>query len=157
MLPSLPAALKPWLKDSASFMERARAHSLDPQIQVLRQSWGYPSEDERQYLQLPLRQYVFSREVLIHHQTLPLLYAKALIPRTTLKGQGRQLQFLGNQALGSFLFAQPDLERSSFEFKDYSLPDYSPTPCWGRQSAFYFQNKQLLLTEVFLPGLLDHL
>lgn len=152
---SLPPALQPWISDSGSFMQRARRFCLNPEIKVLRQEWRYPDENERTLLQLKPRRYVFSREVLIHHHNLALLFAQTVISAEMLSGAERQLRYLGTKALGTILFAYPDLQRSAFEVSSYQLPEYSLQPLWGRRSIFYFREKQLLLSEVFLPGLVD--
>lgn len=136
-------------------MQRARDYHLQPEIKVLSQDWQYPQEEERGLLKMAARRYVFSREVVISHQHLALMYARAVMPATMLTGSERQLRYLGGRALGSLLFTYPDMQRSVFEFKTYHLAEYSADPLWGRCSIFYFQEKALLLSEVFLPGLIE--
>jgi chorismate--pyruvate lyase len=152
---TIPPVLLPWLQDRGSFMKRVRRHHLKPEIHVLQEKWQLPLEDEATVLAIAPRRYVFSREVVIHQQDRTLLFARAVIPAFTLTGPERQLMHLGKRALGSLLFAYPDIKRSAFEMKTYQLSHYSSEALWGRRSIFYYQGKLLLLSEVFLPGLIN--
>lgn len=148
-------SLQAWLHDEGSFMERLRQYQFCPQVLVLKQEWQYPQIDEQEYLQIQGRRYIFSREVEIRDQNEPLLFARTTIPRATLTGSERCLAYLGTRSLGSVLFSYPQLERSRFEIKRGQFLRYSKTPLWLRRSIFYFRGKSLLLTEVFLPRLIN--
>lgn len=136
-------------------MKRLRQHQLQPQVVVLSQDWCYPRESERACLGVPRHRYVFVREVEIRSNNEPLLYARTTIPASTLTGPERRLAHLGVNSLGSVLFSYPGLERSPFEIKPCQLLQYSSSVLWERRSLFYLKGKPLLLTEVFLPRLIQ--
>ena len=149
------AALQSWLSDAGSFMKRLREHQLPSQVVVLKQSWSYPQAAERAILGVRPQRYVFIREVEIQAKQEPLLFARVAIPASTLTGPERRLAQLGSSSLGSVLFSYPGLERSPFEIKPCQLLQYSSSLLWERQSLFHLRGKPLLLTEVFLPRLVQ--
>jgi len=148
-------SLQSWLHDSGSLIKRLRQYQLQPQIKVLRQGWYYPQSAEQICLGLKSRRYLFVREVEILHQDHLLLFARTAIPALTLKGREKMLMRLGKRSLGSILFSCPQWERSAFEFKLEHYPQYAAQKLWERQSLFYWKEKSILLTEVFLPFLVD--
>jgi chorismate--pyruvate lyase len=76
------------------------------------------------------------------------------------------LNKLGNKPLGAALFADPQVKRSPLQFKKLSrrhelyrracriLPE-PPAHLWARRSVFTLQRQPILVTEVFLPGILE--
>ena len=125
-----------------------------------------PSADEAKRLKLKSRRYALVREVFLFCGVLPLVYARTVIPLKTLTGRQKQLAYLGDKPLGAFLFSQSCLERDVmelavltqghqiFESASQALSD-TPEKIWGRRSVFRLKNKPLLVTEVFLPALLE--
>jgi chorismate--pyruvate lyase len=78
--------------------------------------------------------------------------ARTVIPHSTLTGAERQLLALNNKPLGEFLFSHKNMSRNSIQIKrgrvDQNL-------IWGRRSIFKLNNKPLLVSEYFLPSLLE--
>lgn len=164
-----------WLLDSASLTLRIKHHCQANNlgqfsVRLLRQGMGIPSNDEVQRLKLKSRQYALIREVLLYCGNTPVIFARTVIPITTLTGPQRQLSHLGNQPLGEFLFAQPDLQRDAMEIAVLkhghqlfdnainSVSDQSlnlPEKIWARRSIFRLRYKPLLVAEVFLPDILS--
>ena len=164
---SIPERLQDWLGEEGSFMQRVRNKGVLPQIQVLNQCWGFPTLDEREQLNILTRSYALFREVLIGSENKNWMFARTVIPRETLTGKLKQLAHLRKRSLGSLLFNDPTLLRSEFEVtclvpntnEHEALTTYikipSDEPIWARRSLFYVQNKTLLLTEYFLPDILN--
>lgn len=161
---NIPAELFDWLSDSGSFMLRLKRHGIEnAQIRIKKEGWCFPEQAERVALNLPLRTYVWGREVEIYSENTIWMFARTVIPQQTLTGNERQLQHLKTRSLGSVLFKYPDLIRSEFDFfciesnsawhkkitKDLSM---KINELWARSSLFTVSDKSLLLTEVFFPG-----
>lgn len=168
---NLPDGKLEWLLDNSSLTQRIKnfcCHSGtgDFSVRVLSQGKTMPSADEAKRLKLKSRRYALVREVLLFCGRLPLVYARTVIPLKTLTGRQKQLAYLGDKPLGAFLFAQSCLQRDVmelavltqghqiFESASRALP-YPPQQIWGRRSVFRLKNKPLLVTEVFLPTLLN--
>lgn len=161
------AALRAWLLDPASLTQRVReACSGTFSVRVERQGWGRPRLDEYRALRLRLGRRALIREVQLLCDGRPWIFARTIIPVTTLSGRQRHLANLGDRPLGAVLFADPHMTRGPVEVTSVrpGHPLYSaaveglrrrPGVIWGRRSVFRVDTKPLLVSEFFLPGLGD--
>ncbi len=159
-LRQLPAPVRPWLLDSSSLTARLiEASNGQFRVKVLRQSWRLPSLNEAQALGIKPRQHALVREVLLMCNGVPWVYARSVIPASSLTGRLRFLRRLQDSALGALLFKAPNLRRSRF---DIAVIRESAQPralravtggdtVYGRRSLFELYGKQLLVAEIFLP------
>ena len=162
----VPVSLLDWLLDTDSLTRRIRQKCQGCfQVRVLDQGWGYPRLDERLALHIPARQRVLIRQVQLLCNETPWVFARTVIPVSTLHGPQRRLASLGNRPLGAYLFADPSMRRGEVEIACITrrhamyLPATSgiktkPSEIWGRRSVFRVGGKPLLVCEVFLPDLL---
>jgi len=144
-----------WLLDTGSLTQQIIQfcchNNSQFSVQVLKQGAALPSVDEAIKLKMKTRQWAYIREVLLLCGETPVVYAKTIIPMSTLTGKQRQLAFLGNRPLGAYLFAQPKLHRDPIEISQVL---HQQQRLWARRSAFYLEEKPLLVYEVFLPAIL---
>ena len=150
-----------WLLDKGSLTKRLIAAS-DGQltVQVLSQGIEIPRPSEMLALSLPPRQRALIREVLLLGNEQPWVYARSVIPLTTLTGRLRSLRHLDSRPLGALLFNDPSMTRQPIEVAAISpgtlwLPDVlnlSEVTLWGRRSVFCLDQKPLLVAEIFLPA-----
>lgn len=122
---------------------------------------GLPRLDESLALHLRDRNQALVRQVLLYCNEVPWVYARTVIPLTSLRGPLRGLTRLGNKPLGAVLFANRTMRRSAIEVTRL-MPQH---PChaavqhagkeiiWGRRSVFHLHNRPLLVSEFFLPGI----
>lgn len=161
----LPRQWRPWLLDDSSLtakLQRRCGGRL--RVQVLTQYRGQPRLSEARALRLARHQHCFIREVLLKGPgDTPWVFARSIFPLTSLTGRLRHLTRLANRPLGAYLFSHPQLERSPIEVAALSPEECSLPPdwqqqriLWGRRSIFYLYNKPLLVSEIFLPTLLEH-
>ena len=154
-----PQALKPWLLDAGSLTAKLIALSKGAfQVRILRQHYARASLSESQALGIAPRSLCLIREVLLMGDGQPWVFARSLLPLSSLTGRLRRLRKQGTQPLGSFLFSQAHLERSPIALSLINRHHgYLPTELigdrsvWGRRSIFYIDAKPLLVSEVFLP------
>jgi len=85
-----------------------------------------------------------------------------VIPFSTLKGKRRIYANLGARPLGAMLFADRTMARDEVmvtSLSERELPDALNVPSestvWGRRSIFNVGGKPLLVSEYFLPALLE--
>jgi chorismate--pyruvate lyase len=157
--------LHSWLDDEGSLTARLVGLSKGQfQVEVLRQQLALPSRDEQQALGMKRPARALIREVILrgHHQ--PWVFARSVLPLSSLSGKLRHLRKQRNRPLGAFLFSQPQLVRSPIAVASFNADDaYLPpgiacsTPLWGRRSVFALDGKPLLVSEVFLPAFCDQL
>lgn len=158
---SPPRALSDWLFNQDSLTKRLVAASAGEfQVQVLAQGFARPRPSEQRALNLPKRQVALIRTVLLLGCGQPWVFARSIIPLTTLRGPYRFLRHLGSQPLGELLFNDPTMQRGDFELLRCNAAELDgtagalPDPdeiLWGRRSVFYLNHKPLLVGEIFLP------
>ena len=154
----MPGDAEQWLLDQGSLTEYLLLCSGGNfAVRRLDQRWCRPLLSEQQLLHIPARQWALVREVALLCHGIPWVYARSVMPATTLSGPLRRLRRLQNQSLGALLFRNPGLERDPFELA--LLPAHSSylhphlrqdTPAWGRRSRFSIGGKPLSVSEVFL-------
>lgn len=156
----IPAGVRSWLLDEGSLTEHlVRAADGDFRVSVQRQDWRLPHRSEQLALGMEAREVGMLRETLLLVKGQPWVYARSVIPATSLAGANRCLRALGNRSLGSWLFRAPDMQRSPFEVA-LLQPGHSPVPAelqgdqalWGRRSRFQVNDRPLLVCEIFLPS-----
>lgn len=159
------AALRDWLLDTGSLTRRVQqACGGRFRVQVEMQGWGRPRLDEYRALGLRFGRVALIREVHLLCDGRPWVFARTIIPVTTLRGRQRRLAHLGSRPLGAVLFADPHMQRGPVEVA--CIPPHSrlfaaasrglkrrPAAIWGRRSVFRLGGKPLLVSEFFLPGL----
>ena len=147
---SISASIKPWLLDTGSLTQRLKdAYPGTFEVQVLHHDWGYPSADERHFLSMQESETASIREVVLVCNNEPKVFARSILPATSLEGRNSQLLNLNNKPLGAFLFSQPDLERGPIEL---TRIEEGQEIVWGRRSCFYLDQKPLAVCEYFLPN-----
>ena len=166
-LRSLPAHVEEWLSDPGSLTARlieycdGRFH-----VRLLSQQWSRPLESERQVLSMAMGEQALVREVELWCDTMPLVFARTLIPVTSLKGRVRELTMLGTRPLGAVLFSDKSTRRELFEVAElrnqHALFERAtrslgtlPVSLWGRRTRFKYADQPLLVHEIFLPTLLE--
>ena len=153
---SVPYPQRDWLLDMGSLTQRLLdASSYQLKVELLKHTWERPRFSEAAILGLPSRRWALVREVVLRGKGTPWVYARSILPTTTLTGAERALARLNTKPLGAFLFSQSTMYRGPIEIAYHQeAPGYLDLdgPIWGRRSVFYLHNKPLLVSEHFLPG-----
>jgi chorismate--pyruvate lyase len=161
---SISPGLAGWLLDTASLTLRLQC--LCPgkfRVRVLSQQWGWPAIDEAQVLGMKQGSKAVIRQVQLLCDGEPWVYARTVIPVTSLRGRLRRLAHLGTRPLGGMLFSDPGMRRASVELVrlDKGQPlyrsatrklDKKPAEIWGRRAVFRLGKCPLLVSEIFLPA-----
>ena len=105
-------------------------------------------------------------EVYLYCGDTPVVFAHSVVAHKNLRGAWRGLSGLGNKSLGTVLFTNPRINRTPLEFKKVSRGHFlydracarlqkKPANLWARRSLFTLHGQSILVTEVFLPAILD--
>lgn len=157
----IPEPYRGWLLDSGSLTRRLKSICTKSfKVKVLKQIWDAPSGSEQQFLQCH-GELANIREVLLVVDDRPVVFARSVLPESSLTDKNRDLLRLGEKPLGEFLFSQPSLRRGQIEieelpanqFNTHLERPYHQERSWGRRSRFYLNEKAISVCEVFLP---DH-
>ena len=157
---------RPWLAWRGSLTRRITARARDFRLEVVRQGPHIPNEDEYRGLGQPAHRRALVREVVLHAGSRPVVLAHSIAAWRDLSGVWRGLRGLGNRPLAEALFTDPLVARQSLEFVriDSRHPLWKRARrvfrcdfpiLWARRSRFVKRGRPLLVTEVFLPALLD--
>jgi chorismate--pyruvate lyase len=159
---TMPQALQNWLLDRGSLTQRLTDISGGEfRVEILNQQMAFPKLSDIKILGIPYRQKALIREVILYGRNEPWVYARSVIPIKTLTGRLRRLRKLDNSPLGALLFRDITMQRGEMQIacipaRSRHLPSQLPIDkndiLWGRRSAFYLDNKPLLVSEMFLPG-----
>jgi len=158
---SLPDHLQSWLLDPNSLTARLKSHCHHFRVELLGQRVEFCQASEAVALIQPGEQ-VLVREVLLFCDEKPQVFARSLLPLSSLTGAEQALANLGTQSLGQVLFNNPSLERQTIEVAEFDLNSCvaklahdlqlnTESNLWGRRSIFVLENKPLMVAEVFLP------
>ena len=152
-----------WLSDSGS-LTRALVSRCNGRfsVEVVSQGWDAVLPGERRLLAMRRGEAALVREVRLHCDGEAWVFARTLIPASSLRGEARRLAFLGNRPLGAVLFADPTTRRRLVEFTRlkarHRLHGHATAHLgrehavlWGRRTLFEYAGRPLLVNEIFLP------
>lgn len=155
-----PLTAASWLLDTGSLTAHLRRESRGEfHVRILRQYWGVPQLSERRLLGLGDRDWAMIREVLLCCHQQPWVYARSILPLSSMTGHLRRLRGLDSRPLGHLLFADRSMRREPFELcrvRASALPlvelSEDSTELWGRRSCFVHGDRRILVGEIFLPA-----
>ncbi len=157
----LPEHLKSWLLDPSSLTARLKQHCHEFKVEVLGQKIEQCAPEEAT-LDIHAGEEVLVREVLLYCDEKPHVFARSLLPLSSLTGEEEKLAHLGSQPLGQVLFNHPNLQRKCIEVASFSTQSSVARlaqacqltltdDLWGRRSTFVIDDKPLIVAEIFLP------
>lgn len=150
----------PWLLDKGSLTVHLRRQSAGNfRVQVLSQQWALPHLSERRLLGMGDREWGLIREVLLCCHGQAWVYARSVLPARSLTGHLRRLRGLDDRPLGHLLFSDRSMRRIPYEIcriHAAQLPvvgiDADDKLLWGRRSCFVFDDRPIMVSEIFLPS-----
>lgn len=163
---NIPAVHRSWLLDAGSLTARLRAICrFSFAVHVRSQSWGKPLRSEQRDLDCERGPWSFIREVNLQCDGEPVVFARTVVPSTTLNEGQRRLLRLGSKPLGELLFRDRQMERDGIEvtylkpgdvlFHRALGPAGDLGGIWGRRCVFRLHGQPLLVNEIFLPNLFE--
>jgi len=165
--PELSPLQLSWLLDASSLTQRLiTASDGEFQVEVISEQWIKPMLSERNLLGMRHNMFARVRQVRLLCKGEPCVFARTVIPYSTLKGPVRRLLMLGNKSLGAVLFSDRSMQRGEIEIASISKNNnlynqamqgfkQKVSHICGRRSIFYLSGKPLLVNEIFLPGIND--
>ena len=149
--------LAEWLSGEGSLTQRLSQLNGQPiGVEVLLQEQGYPNDSECDTLRLEVSTCALIREVVLSGRQAPWVFARTVIPNQSAGGSFAFINQLGNQPLGHWLFATPEVKRLGMEYTRVEGSN-GQTLRFGRRSRFEYQGQCILVAEYFLPALIDEL
>ena len=163
----MPETVADWVLGTDSLTARLRGScGQDFAVRVLSEGWQRPLPDERACLRLHRQRLAWVREVALCCDRQPLIVARSVIPRSSLRAGNQALRLLGTRPLGELLFSGAGSRRERLQLarlrQNDDLAERLRVQCgqpvdgqWARRVVHYLRHKPLLVTEVFLPELVE--
>jgi chorismate--pyruvate lyase len=159
------AGFRRWLIDRGSLTDRVRERCAAFRVELVSQRPQRASRDER-FLAGRRERLALVREVFLSCGRKRVVFAHSVTRLANLSGTWRGLASLGTRPLGAALFADPRVRRRPLTFRKLGPRDeLYVRACaatgrrlpalWARRSLFMLGKSPILVTEVFLPGILD--
>ena len=162
----IPAGVQGWLRDEGSLTRRVLQSCGEGsfRVRLLHQGWMQPLYSEARVLRLRRGGATLIREVELLCDQRPWVFARTVIPATSLKGSARRLARLGERPLGAVIFSDSKVRRGITQLARL-LPHHplyaaaavhvttKPKELWGRRTLFYLSGGPILVNEVFLPDI----
>lgn len=157
--------LLPWLHNRGSLTLRIMQHCERFAVRNVRDGKANIALDESAILDIAPQRLAWSREVFLHADDQPVVFAHSACNIRSLGSAWHSLRNLGNRPLGAVLFSLPEVRRMPLHYNALHAqhPLYRRAACalgdppsrlWARRSLFYLHGEPLLVTEVFLPAIL---
>ena len=163
---NIPDNAASWIFEAGSITQRLRNYyGPGVRVQVLKNDWHRPFISESHLLKSPHAKYSLIREVLLSVDNTPLVLARTIIPERTIKSAQHNLSHLGSRPLGEVIFSYPKLERLALEISHTSKQAWKAEiqkathiqqDLWGRRTVYAIHHHPLLVSEFFLPEILNH-
>lgn len=164
-LPQIETGYTPWLRDHGSLTWHIQQRCATFGVRNVCDGLKAVAHDETALLGLPPQRKIYTREVFLLADHRPVVFAHSVVAPHHLRGAWQALQHLGNRPLGALLFAHPLIQREPLHYRTLKpnhplyrraavVLDTAPLKLWARRSLFTLHGAPLLVTEVFLPGIL---
>ena len=162
-LPGITPSMHAWLRDDGSLTRSVIGCCQDRfRVDLLGQRPGAVLPGEAALLANAAQRATLVREVKLYCGPEAWVFARTLMPITSLRGPMYALTRLGQRPLGAVLFSDPTTRRLAVEVARI-LPRHwlfarasahlrrQPAALWGRRTLFDYRGERILVNEIFLP------
>ncbi|MCB1802407.1 MAG: chorismate lyase [Gammaproteobacteria bacterium] len=160
------AATHAWLSDPGSLTRSIIASCKRARfaVELVGQAPGCALPSEAVLLDAGKARAMLVREVRLNCGRKAWVYARTLIPQSSLRGPAQVLTRLGRRPLGEVLFSDPTTRRLRVEVARIT-PRHrlfaaatahakrKPDQIWGRRTLFEYGGERILVNELFLPAI----
>ncbi len=150
-LHAVPPIWQDWLSDASSLTQLIASKTQSSvSVAVLSDCIQNLLQDETVLFNKPIRR-CRVREVYLCVNDVPVVFARSVLPTASSTGINREVLQLGSKPLGEVLFKKG---KAPIVFRQITE---SPGLGWGRRSLYQLRGHPLLISEFFLPELLDQI
>ena len=135
-----------WLNEEGSITKRISSEAKF-KLEVLNDDLGTAETEEYEALELNFNE-VRIREVILYGDSVPLVYARSIIPTLTATKGYPGLGTLGSKPLGDLLFQNELFIKKRREFAKFQ--NLAEEIVWGRRTHYLVRGYPLSVMEVFL-------
>ncbi len=161
----LPRSLRDWLTDQGSLTRRLKQRCGKFSVQPTRIGFFRAGHDENSLLHIENNRLAYVREVILHCDNHPVVFAHSVVSLKSLRGPWAAVTRLGTRPLGEALFSNPRVIRGRLQYR--RIPPRHPLarqatlagvsdgrkPLWARRSLFILRGHPIMVTEIFLSSI----
>tara|TARA_B100000927_G_scaffold52961_1_gene39909 strand:+ start:1434 stop:1919 length:486 start_codon:yes stop_codon:yes gene_type:complete len=137
--------IKSWLLEKGPITNRIKSkHNFE--LKLLRDSVGKVKKSDKSFLD-SIDGEIRIREVVLFADENPKVFARSLIPESTIKNGLKKLGELNTKPLGDILFERDIFQKDEIVFSIFSD---DKNKYWGRKIKYYVKSYPLSVMEVFL-------
>jgi 4-hydroxybenzoate synthetase (chorismate lyase) len=163
----VPREFRGWLTDQGSLTHRLRQRCGTFSVRPVRIGFLRPNRDESAVLQLRPDEQAYVREVLLNCNGKAVVFAHSVVAASSLRGPWAAVTGLGSRPLGEALFGDPRVTRGCLQYRRIDARHALARQAahagiavagelmWARRSLFTLHGHPLMVTEVFLPSVLE--
>ncbi len=163
----IPAPLQDWLVHCGSLTRRLKQRCAKFSVEKVSTKIRPANHDEERELRLRRGQYAYVREVVLYCDGQAVVFAHSVVPLKNLRGPWNSVTRLGTRPLGEALFTNHLVRRHPLSYRALHPRNklYQQTArainlehgakLLARRSRFNLKGRALMVTEVFLPAILN--
>jgi len=139
------AEIKSWLLEQGPITKRIKSMKKF-RLELIQDELSEVKEDEILFLTTD-DESIRVREVILYGNDTPMVFARTIIPNTTINKGLKELGEIGNKPLGDILF-----EKNIFSEEDIVFATFKDGKSifWGRKIKYSVKNQPFSVMEVFL-------
>ena len=139
------AEIKSWLLEQGPITKRIKSIA-EFRLELIQDELSDATEDEILFLKIDSEE-IRIREVILYGNENPMVFARTIIPNTTIEKGLRELGKIGNKPLGDILFEKDIFSKEDIVFATFKDEE---SLFWGRKIKYTVKDQPFSVMEVFL-------
>ena len=139
------AEIKSWLLEQGPITKRIKSIA-EFRLELIQDELSDATEDEILFLKIDSEE-IRIREVILYGNENPIVFARTIIPNTTIEKGLKELGKIGNKPLGDILFEKDIFSKEDIVFATFKDEE---SLFWGRKIKYTVKDQPFSVMEVFL-------
>ena len=137
--------IKSWLLEQGPITKRIKSIA-EFRLELIQDELSDATDDEILFLKIDSEE-IRIREVILYGNENPIVYARTIIPNTTIEKGLKELGKIGNKPLGDILFEKDIFFKEDIVFATFKDEE---SLFWGRKIKYTVKDQPFSVMEVFL-------
>ena len=139
------AEIKSWLLEQGPITKRIKSIA-EFRLELIQDELSDATDDEILFLKIDSEE-IRIREVILYGNENPIVFARTIIPNTTIEKGLKELGKIGNKPLGDILFEKDIFSKEDIVFATFKDEE---SLFWGRKIKYTVKDQPFSVMEVFL-------
>ena len=137
--------IKSWLLEQGPITKRIKSIA-EFRLELIQDELSDATDDEILFLKIDSEE-IRIREVILYGNENPMVFARTIIPDTTIEKGLKELGKIGNKPLGDILFEKDIFSKEDIVFATFKDEE---SLFWGRKIKYTVKDQPFSVMEVFL-------